>query len=88
MRGKRYKEEQIVGILKEFEAGISAQDLGRKYGVIDNTIYNWKAKYGGLVVSEVRRLKALEDENRKLKNIVAEQALDNQALKSVISKNF
>ena len=88
MRGKRYKEEQIVGILKEFEAGISAQDLGRKYGVSDNTIYNWKAKYGGLVVSEVRRLKALEDENRKLKNIVAEQALDNQALKSVISKNF
>ena len=88
MRVKRYKEEQIVGILKEFEAGISAQDLGRKYGVSDNTIYNWKAKYGGLVVSEVRRLKSLEDENRKLKNIVAEQALDNRALKSVISKNF
>jgi putative transposase len=88
MRGKRFKEEQIIGILKEFESGVSAQELGRKHGVSDNTIYNWKAKYGGLTVSEARRLKALEDENNRLKRIVAEQALDNQALKAVISKNF
>jgi putative transposase len=88
MRGKRFKEEQIIAILKEYEAGISAQDLGRKHGVSDATIYNWKAKYGGLTVSEARRLKILEDENRKLKHIVAEQALDNQALKAVLAKNF
>ena len=88
MRGKRFKEEQIIGILKEADAGIKIDDLARKYGISDTTIYNWKAKYGGLIVSEVRRLKILEDENCKLKHIVAEQLLDNQALKSVISKNF
>lgn len=88
MRGKRFKEEQIIGILKEADAGIKIDDLARKHGISDTTIYNWKAKYGGLTVSEVRRLKLLEDENRKLKHIVAEQLLDNQALKSVISKNF
>ena len=88
MRGKRFKEEQIIAILKEYEAGISVQEVGRKHGVSDATIYNWKAKYGGLTVNEARRLKILEDENRKLKHIVAEQLLDNQALKSVISKNF
>ena len=87
MRGKRYKEEQIISILKEFEAGVNAQELGRKHGVSDNTIYNWKAKYGGLTVSEARRLKSLEDENGKLKRIVADLTLDNQALKAVISKN-
>ena len=88
MRGKRFKEEQIIAILKEYEAGISAQDLGRKYGISDTTIYNWKNKYGGLTISEARRLRILEDENRKLKHIVAEQALDNQALKAVLAKNF
>ena len=88
MRGKRFKEEQIIGILKEADAGIKINDLARKHGISDTTIYNWKAKYGGLTVSEARRLKLLEDENRKLKHIVAEQLLDNQALKSVISKNF
>lgn len=88
MRGKRFSEEQIIGVLKEHEAGINAQELGRKYGVSSNTIYNWKAKYGGLTVSEARRLKVLEDENGKLKRIVADQTLDIQALKSVISKNF
>lgn len=88
MRGKRFSEEQIIGVLKELEAGAKTDDLARKNGVSDATIYNWKAKYGGLTVSEARRLKALEDENGKLKRIVADQTLDIQALKSVISKNF
>ncbi len=87
MRGKRYSEEQIIGILKEAEAGISVQDLCRKYGMSDCTFYNWKAKFGGLTVSEARRLRALEDENRRLKHIVADLTLDNQVLKAVIAKN-
>ena len=87
MRGKRVKEDRIIAILKEAEAGVSVQELCRKYGMSDGTFYNWKAKYGGLTVSEARRLKSLEDENRRLKHIVAEQALDIQALKSVVSKN-
>jgi len=88
MRGKRFSEEKIIAILKEHEAGINPADLGRKYGVSDTTIYNWKARYGGLTVSEVKRLKSLEDENGKLKRIVANQALDIEALKAVVSKNF
>jgi putative transposase len=88
MRGKRFKEEQIIAALKEAEAGINVADLCRKYGICDNTFYNWKAKYGGLTVSEARRIRSLEDENRRLKHIVAEQALDIQALKAVVSKNF
>jgi putative transposase len=88
MRGKRVKEDRIIAILKEAEAGVSVQELCRKYGMSDGTFYNWKAKYGGLTVSEARRLKSLEDENRRLKHIVAEQALDIQALKSVVSKNL
>lgn len=88
MRGKRFTEEQIIGVLKELEAGVKIDDLSRKIGVTDTTIYNWKAKYGGLTVSEARRLKALEDENGKLKRIVADLTLDNQALKAVVSKNF
>jgi putative transposase len=88
MRGKRFKEEQIIAVLKEAEAGISVSDLCRKYGICDNTFYNWKAKYGGLTVNEARRVRQLEDENSRLKHIVAEQALDIQALKSVVSKNF
>jgi putative transposase len=88
MRGKRHTAEQIIGIVKEAEAGVGVQELCRKYGISDGTFYNWKAKYGGLTVSEARRLKALEDENRRLKNIVADLTLDNQALKAVISKNF
>lgn len=87
MRGKRVKEDRIIAILKEAEAGVSVQELCRKYGMSDGTFYNWKAKYGGLTVSEAKRLKSLEDENRRLKHIVAEQALDIQALKSVVSKN-
>lgn len=87
MRGKRFKEDRIIAVLKEAEAGVGVQELCRKYGMSDGTFYNWKAKYGGLTVSEARRLKSLEDENRRLKHIVAEQALDIQALKSVVSKN-
>ena len=88
MRGKRFSEEQIIGVLKEFEAGVKIDDLARKNGVTNTTIYNWKAKYGGLTVSEARRLKILEVENGKLKHIVADLTLDNQALKAVVSKNF
>jgi putative transposase len=87
MKRKRYTEEQIIQALKEAEAGVGISDLCRKYGVSDATIYNWKAKYAGLTVSDLRRLKALEDENRKLKTIVAEQALDLQCLKAVLEKN-
>jgi putative transposase len=88
MKQGRYTEEQIVGILKEAEAGLPIVEISRKYGISDATYYNWKAKYGGLTVNEVRRLKSLEEENRRLKQIVAEQALDIQALKAVVSKNF
>ena len=85
---KRFGEEQIIGILKEAEAGTKVLDICRKYGISDATFYNWKTKYSGLTVSELKRLKALEDENRRLKSIVADQALDIRALKDVVSKNF
>jgi len=88
VKKSRYSEEQIVNILKEGEAGISVADLCRKYGMSDATYYNWKAKYGGMTASDVKRLKQLEDENRRLKHLVADLTLDNQALKEVISKNF
>ena len=87
MRSVRFTEEQIIGILKEADAGVSVAELCRKYGMSDATYYNWKAKYGGLTVSEARRLRVLEDENHRLKQLVADLTLDNQALKSVISKN-
>jgi putative transposase len=88
MRGKRYSEEQIIGVLKEAEAGMSVVEVCRKYGISDATYYNWKTKYGGLSVSELKRLKTLEEENRRLKQIVADLTLDKQALQSVIAKNF
>ena len=88
MKGKRYTEEQIIAVLKEGEAGAKVSDLCRKYGMSDATYYNWKSKYAGMSVSDVRRLKALEEENRRLKQIVGEQALDIRALKDLLSKTF
>ena len=88
MKAKRYNEVQIIAVLKEGEAGAKVYDLCRKYGVSDATYYNWKAKYAGLTVSELKRLKALEEEDRRLKQIVWEQALDIRALKELLSKNF
>ena len=85
---KRFTEEQIIAVLREGEAGAGVTELCRKYGMSDATYYNWKAKYAGLTVSELKRLKGLEEENRRLKQIVAEQALDNRALKELLSKNF
>ncbi len=88
MKAKRYTEEQIIAVLKEGDAGAKVGELCRKYGMSDATYYNWKAKYAGLTVSELKRLKAMEEENRHLKQIVAEQALDIRALKELLSKNF
>ena len=88
MKGKRFTEEQIIGVLKEGEAGLPQPDLLRKHGISQGTFYRWKAKYGGLDISEARRLKALEDENRRLKRLVADQALDIQILKDINSKKW
>jgi putative transposase len=88
LKAKRYTEEQIIAVLKEGEAGARVSDLCRKYGMSDATYYNWKSKYAGMSVSDVKRLKALEEENRRLKQIVGEQALDIRALKDLLSKNF
>ena len=88
MKRKKYTEEQIIAVLKEGEAGAKVADLCRKYGMSDATYYNWKAKYAGLTVSELKRLKALEEENQRLKQIVGEQALDIRALKELLSKNY
>jgi len=85
---KRYTEEQIIAVLKEGEAGAKVAELCRKYGISDASYYNWKAKYAGMTVSDLKRLKSLEAENRRLKQIVAEQALDNLTLKELLSKNF
>ena len=88
MRKSRFTEGQIVTILTELKAGAKATDLCRRHGVSEATLYNWRAKYGGLEVSELRRLKVLEDENRRLKQIVADQALNIEALKMVAEGNF
>jgi len=85
---KKYTEEQIIAVLKEGEAGVPVRELCRKYGMSDGAYYNWKAKYAGMTVSDLKKLKALEDENRHLKQIVGEQALDIRALKELLSKNF
>jgi putative transposase len=88
MRQSQYTEEQIIGVLKQGEAGIKTAEICRQHGISNATYYKWKAKYGGLEVSEARRLRQLEDENRRLKQIVADLTLDNQALKTVLAKKF
>jgi len=88
MKKGRFSEEQIVGVLKESEAGVSTSELCRKHGISGQTFYRWKAKYGGLEVSEAQRLRQLEEENRKLKQLVAEQALDIVGFKAVLSKKW
>ena len=85
---KKYTEGQIIAVLREGEASAKIGELCRKYGISDGTYYNWKRKYAGMTVSDVRRLKGLEEENRRLKQIVGEQALDIRALKELLSKNF
>ena len=88
MRRSKYTDEQILAIVKEGEAGRKVADLSRTYGITEQTYYRWKAKYGGMELSEMQRLKQLEDENRRLKQIVAEQTLDLQALKAVVAKKW
>jgi putative transposase len=87
MKRARFSEEQIIGILKEAESGVKAAELCRRHGISDATFYVWRSKYGGLEVSEMRRLRQLEEENRRLKSIVADQALDLRVLKDVLAKN-
>lgn len=88
MRGKRFTEEQIIGILKESEAGAKPREVCRRHGISEQTFYRWRSKYGGMDVREARRLKELERENRKLKQLVAELTLDKQALQEMLSKKF
>lgn len=88
MKKSRFTEEQIIKVLKRQEAGEKVQDICRDLGISQQAFYKWKAKYGGLEVSEAQKLKALEDENRRLKQIVADQALDIQAIKFLLEKKF
>jgi len=88
MKRSRFTEEQIIGVLKEHDLGAKTADLCRKHGISEATFYNWKSKFGGMDVSEAKRLKGLEDENRKLKKLLAESMLDNAALKDLLSKKW
>ena len=88
MKRKRFTEEQIINVLKEYEAGAKMADLARRHGVAENTLYRWKSKYGGMEVSEAKRLKELETENAKLKKLLAESLIEREALKDVLSKKW
>jgi putative transposase len=88
MKRSRFSEEQIIGILREHEAGMKTDEVCRKHGISGATFYKWKAKYGGLEVSDARRLKALDDENRRLKKLLAEAMLDNAMLKDIAAKKW
>ena len=88
MKKSRYSESQIIGILKEVESGRTVKEVCREYGITDATYYNWKSKYGGMEASDVKRLKDLEEENRRLKQMFAELSLDHKILKDVIEKKL
>ena len=88
MRKSRFSDEQVIGILKEVEAGVAAKEACRKHGISEQTLYRWKAKFGGMEANEARRLRDLEEENRRLKQMVADLSLDNQALKEVLKKKW
>lgn len=88
MKRSRFTEEQIIGVLKEHQAGVSAADLCRKHGISDATFYNWRSRYGGMEVSEAKRLKQLEEENAKLKKLLAESVMDVSTLREMLGKNF
>jgi putative transposase len=88
MPRRKYSDEQIIAILREADAGVPVLELLRKHGIVRNTFYRWKAKYGGMEIPEARRLRALEEENRRLKKLVADLSLDNDALRSVVKKKW